>query len=539
VTSKFRLTTFLFFWATTRTLIFAQVGGAEGIGPVAGVSVIGDRCDECSDDELSITVQIQILPASVANSGRTPCPQPVRAQIQEIVAAVRSSGQQVDDYAELTSHVLNASGGTKLLHPLRGIVCQNYLVALPPGSSVTRARFVAHDGERSGVCADDRNSVTDHPSWRDCGIGSSGFEGPIIQRFANATVVVGTFLNWSQSNSRRGVFTVNYQPPHNYIHKKSSALPIQVHYATSRNVSDKGVFGGDRNKELSYGHCTVTIPPVHRKGQLESPSWWRLEFVQNPENHVVLNAPNKMDEKVFYSDVRAMAQANGDQALVFIHGYNTSFDDAIKRTAQLKYDLGFRGPVVAFSWPSRGVTAAYTVDEANAEWTVPLFAKFLQSLAIQLGKTRLLLVAHSMGSRVLLNGLKQLQVTQAEISSPMQVVLAAPDVDRDVFVDIAAQIKRKDQTTLYASSTDKALLASKKLHGTPRAGDTADGITIVDGIDTIDVSNVDSGFVGHSYYGDNRSVISDLYYLIRGISIPRFGLKEAVHNGKKYWIFQP
>jgi esterase/lipase superfamily enzyme len=146
-----------------------------------------------------------------------------------------------------------------------------------------------------------------------------------------------------------------------------------------------------------------------------------------------------------------------------------------------------------------------------------------------------------MGSRVLMNTLNRMESGKASSTSAFsRIVLAAPDIDRDVFLDLANQMKQqREHLTLYASSHDNALLASKGVHGTPRAGDTAVGITVADGVDTIDVSNVDSSLLGHSYYGDNRSIISDLYYLIRGIPLPRFGLKEAAFKGHKYWIFQP
>jgi len=64
---------------------------------------------------------------------------------------------------------------------------------------------------------------------------------------------------------------------------------------------------------------------------------------------------------------------------------------------------------------------------------------------------------------------------------------------------------------------------------------------ILPGIDTIDVSNVDTDLLGHSYYGDNRSVLSDLFNLIRLGAPPelRFGLRPEMHGSARYWIFAP
>ena len=95
--------------------------------------------------------------------------------------------------------------------------------------------------------------------------------------------------------------------------------------------------------------------------------------------------------------------------------------------------------------------------------------------------------------------------------------------------------------TLYASSRDKALLAAKGLRdGYPRAGDLSDGVVLVSGIDTVDVSVLDTSFTGHSYYADNESVIADLFYLIHEGLAPseRFRLRPVTVNHTQYWRFE-
>ena len=95
--------------------------------------------------------------------------------------------------------------------------------------------------------------------------------------------------------------------------------------------------------------------------------------------------------------------------------------------------------------------------------------------------------------------------------------------------------------TLYASANDAALLASKKLQTYRRAGDTSDGVVVVSGIDTVDVSAVDTTFVGHSDYGDNTSVISDLFLLLSQDLPPpkRPRLRPAGNPSSRYWRFVP
>ncbi len=122
-----------------------------------------------------------------------------------------------------------------------------------------------------------------------------------------------------------------------------------------------------------------------------------------------------------------------------------------------------------------------------------------------------------------------------------EVVLTAPDIDADVFRrDIApAIVKTAKRVTLYASSNDGALAMSKKIHGYPRAGESGENVVVVPGIDTIDVSGIDTSLLGHTYYGDNDTVITDIVQLLRESKPPglRDRLRAVVRNGRKYWVF--
>jgi hypothetical protein len=107
---------------------------------------------------------------------------------------------------------------------------------------------------------------------------------------------------------------------------------------------------------------------------------------------------------------------------------------------------------------------------------------------------------------------------------------------RDIATRIVSGAKG---VTLYCSSKDEALKASHKVHGYGRAGDSDPTPVITPGIDSIDVSAVDTSFIGHSYYGESTSVIGDIFYLIRGVPLPRYGVKEAHCPAGRYWVFNP
>jgi esterase/lipase superfamily enzyme len=297
--------------------------------------------------------------------------------------------------------------------------------------------------------------------------------------------------------------------------------------------------------ELTRGWFDVSIPRQHRLANIERPSIWRFEFREDPERHFVIVERTVKAAPVFYAELAARVQrSDRKDAFVFVHGYNVGFDDAVYRTAQIAYDLGFGGAPILFSWPSNGFALEYVADVNNSDWSVGHLKAFLAEVGANSGATSVYLIAHSMGNRVLTGALERLAADTASAPLPRftHLVLTAPDIDADIFRQLATTIqKTATHVTLYASSNDRALQLSKRINGYPRAGDSGAGIVVVPGIDTIDVSSVDTDFLGHSYYGDNRSVLSDLFNLIRTGASPegRFGLREAWRGSARYWIFAP
>lgn len=324
---------------------------------------------------------------------------------------------------------------------------------------------------------------------------------------------------------------------------------VEVFYATDRNATasrDPARFYGSRRGEggLRYGLCEVSIPEDHRIGHLEGPSWRRFEFRADPEKHVVLLGLTELSGERLFEDLSAtLRDSQKNQILLFLHGFNVSFEDAARRTAQMAYDLKFEGAAAFYSWPSKGALAAYTHDEATVEWTIPHLKGFLEDLAARSGAEAIHLIAHSMGNRALTRALEQLAAVMADPDAPSfsEVILTAPDIDADVFRQVAAAFRRAARrVTLYASDRDRALLASHKVHGYPRAGDGGPNVVVVPGIDTVDASAVDTDLVGHFYYGDNRSVLSDVFYVLRGHSPgDRSMLRARTCPAGSYWAFVP
>lgn len=133
---------------------------------------------------------------------------------------------------------------------------------------------------------------------------------------------------------------------------------VRGFFATDRSLTGKvGIAEkfGDYPSTLSYGICDVSIPREHRMGALESPSILKFEFREDPAKHVMLLDATLQSKDVYFAGVAEQVRASArDSAFVFVHGYNVSFLDASRRTAQMSYDLGFDGAPVFYSWPSKG-----------------------------------------------------------------------------------------------------------------------------------------------------------------------------------------
>jgi esterase/lipase superfamily enzyme len=323
---------------------------------------------------------------------------------------------------------------------------------------------------------------------------------------------------------------------------------VKVFYATDRNLTNSskpsGMYGSNRAPVTYYGTCEVSIPRDHRMGELESPSILRFEFREDPKKHVVLLKVSVYDKSKYFTEIAGrIHESSSNSAFLFVHGYNVTFEEAARRTAQISYDLGFDGAPVFYSWPSQGTVPGYPVDETNVNWSKTNIKHFLEDFVTRSDAQNIYLIAHSMGNRALTLALGSLFSERSDLRQRFQeIILTAPDIDAEVFKrDIAPKIVgTKPCVTLYASSEDKALLASKKFHGYPRAGDAESGLVIVPGIETIDATDVDTSFLGHSYFAETKSVLADMFYLIHGgvRANQRFSLMPVEISTGRYWKFK-
>lgn len=332
--------------------------------------------------------------------------------------------------------------------------------------------------------------------------------------------------------------------------KEDKGGKIEIFFGTNRAKLADGKFpdpyANTLNDELIHGFCEVSIPKGHVQGEIERPfKFWRFEFPEWLTDHVVLTKTTEKTESDFLRVLDSQISLDPEKsALIFIHGFNTSFEEAARRTAQISWDIPFNGAAGFFSWPSSGKTFSYMADGDKAEASAPAFSKFLLKILENTEIEQMHLIAHSMGSRVLTFAIKDLIHDHAfhkKAHIIQQIVLGAPDIDQDTFKKSllpAFETVGKNRT-LYTSDKDKALGHSEEFRGgRPRLGQAGASLFVEKGIDTIEASNVPAAGNRHSYIFDTKELLTDLFLLLsQGFSPAQRRLKAIAKGPLKYWLF--
>jgi esterase/lipase superfamily enzyme len=290
---------------------------------------------------------------------------------------------------------------------------------------------------------------------------------------------------------------------------------VQIYVATTRELSAEPVwFSGERAPRLSFARLDITVPRSHKPGELELPE----SGPGDPRKHFVATDLTRLDLAPVVADVRKDLQRRPPSqrdVLVFVHGYNTNFADAVYRFAQIVYDSGFKGVPVLFSWPSRGELLAYPYDRESAYYSRDFLESNLRAITRDLGPPRMDILAHSMGTLLTLETLRQAAIRgDGSFGGKLRdVMLAAPDVDLDVFKTQMRQIKRP--VTVFVSADDRALDFSRRFAGDKTrlgAVSSKDTETIAEleklGVRLIDLSEVSSGDpLNHAKFAASPKVV--------------------------------
>jgi esterase/lipase superfamily enzyme len=287
----------------------------------------------------------------------------------------------------------------------------------------------------------------------------------------------------------------------------------EIFVATTRQkaVTDpRQVFDRDRSLTTNYARVDVTVPKTHQVGSIErakgrAPSDPAKDFTAKR----VVSYP---DRQQFAKAVGADVVQRSDRALVFVHGFNNGFDDGIFRLTQIAADTNYTGTPVLFSWASGGRITDYVYDKESAnaarddlEATLRLLAKTkVKSIDI---------IAHSMGTWVTMEALRQLAITgDRDLGGKLgYVILASPDIDVDVFKKQMIRYGKPDKPfTVLLSGDDRALQLSGLISGSkPRVGDYNDAADLASyGVTVVDLTKTKSADrLNHAKFADNPVLV--------------------------------
>lgn len=254
-------------------------------------------------------------------------------------------------------------------------------------------------------------------------------------------------------------------------------------------------FGPERAASMTVARAKLTAPDESRLSLasvgLED---WRLDRIE----------PVPADA----GDLAA--QAGGGDVLIYVHGFKQTFETAVLDAAHLSDGIKFRGRTMAFSWPSKAGLFDYAYDRDSAMWSRDNFERVLSALVSAPGGGRVHIVAHSMGTMLTLESLRQLHARYGDtVASKIgAVVFAAPDIDMDVFSSAIQRIgPLAGKITVIASTNDRALALSGQIAGGMTRVGAAEKAAIARlGVRVVDASQEGWGLINHDLFLSNTEV---------------------------------
>jgi len=306
---------------------------------------------------------------------------------------------------------------------------------------------------------------------------------------------------------------------------------LNVYYATTRQYDSAALVdraftnAPTKNEFINFGTAQVSVPLPHSEGVQKGIKVERIE-------------PPKKDGQGDFRVHTALETGNPKRPLVvFVHGFNNSFESAAERAAMFSHDLqpDVSSKAAIFSWPSRGSLFGYLADEDSVLVNQDRARQVLSDLRTHDSASPVVLIGHSMGCRVLTFALRDIELINSKGKTPKlghpqfaQLILIEPDVDKEYFrINIARLRAICGHVTVYASKHDNALRFSNFLHGDPREGELGTQ-GLLKKIDVIDASAAKTDWIGHSY--DSPKFFEDIRALLRGQTVEQRDGKTLVKD---------
>ncbi len=307
---------------------------------------------------------------------------------------------------------------------------------------------------------------------------------------------------------------------------------VPVLFATNRARTASGqsfVFGSDEKidtADIAFGRATIRAPKteVLNRATREAQALGRpSKAVGRQTNEAALRvqridvSPDKGSSLLAEArDRLSRATRFPRQAIIYVHGYNNSFDDTTRRAAMISYDLDFDGLIATFAWPARSGVTAYLGDRDRAATAAPFLLEMLETFGTSLPDVRVHIIGHSTGAEVIVNALERLADRSA--SGPRvklgEVIFAHADVNTSRLAAMMPSVRKLGVIlTSYSSKADWAMSASGWAR---RDGARVGGAPVyLAGVDAIDISGLGGTFaLNHNVFVQNPAVFGDMARLM-------------------------
>jgi esterase/lipase superfamily enzyme len=278
-----------------------------------------------------------------------------------------------------------------------------------------------------------------------------------------------------------------------------SADPTLLVATTRKRVNGgraKPWFGPERAPAMTVARAKL-VPPDDSRLSLAAVGFadWRLDGVEPVSGEV--------------NDLLAQA-GGGSDVLIYVHGFKQTFETAALDAAYLSDGIKFRGQTMVFSWPSKAGLFDYAYDRESAMWSRDDFERVLQSVVTTPSASRVHIVAHSMGTMLTLESLRQLYARDGDTVAAKigAVVFASPDIDMDVFSSAINRIgPLAHKITVITATNDRALALSGRIAGGMTRVGAAEKAAIERlGVRVIDASEAGWGVINHDLFLSNAEV---------------------------------
>lgn len=297
--------------------------------------------------------------------------------------------------------------------------------------------------------------------------------------------------------------------------------------ATTRKASeDPGkLYSGDRGTAISLNSVDVSIPPAgNRKiGEVQ----WPSRMPPNPQREFAVTQVAKVQSEGQVLDWYRGNRNSKHQVIIFVHGFNNTYADAVFRFAQIVHDSGTDAAPILFTWPSRGRVFDYLYDRESANYS----RRALEDLILQAAKSPdvsdVTILAHSMGGWLAAEALRGVAMREKSIPAKIKnVVLASPDIDIDVFRRQFTEMgPKRPHFAILTSRRDKALEVSGWLSGGVNRLGGSDLRPYAPLFDELGVSVIDTSAIatndslGHNAFADSPEIVRLLGRRLAGQSL--------------------